>query len=484
MHFVVKLHPEINVKSKDVRKRFIRLLEANVRLIFNHHELRGIVQQRWDRIDVTLREDSDRNREKAIDILSKIPGIEQVLEVVQHEFESFDDITENVLSYYQASLKGKTFAVRVKRKGKHDFSSMDLAKYVGSKLFLACDTAGVSLKNPQLEIQLEVDKNVLTVIKARHRGLGGMPLPTQEDVVSLISGGFDSSVSSYHMIRRGAKTHFCFFNLGGRDHEIGVRQMSHYLWQTYSPTHRVKFVAIDFAPIVADILEKVENGLMGVVLKRMMLRAAEKVASNLQINALVTGECLGQVSSQTLTNLHVIDQVTDKLVLRPLICTDKLDIINLAKEIGTHELASSMPEYCGVISVKPNVKAKLSEVIAAEQNCDLDLINQVVRNAPVEDIRALGEAAEQEIQAVEAVFELPKDAVVIDIRSPAEIEHSPLELTALEVKEVPFYKLASSFADMPQDKVYYLYCDRGVMSKMQALLLHEHGHHNVKVYRP
>src|SRR5690606_24216904 len=96
-----------------------------------------------------------------------------------------------------------------------------------------------------------------------------------------------------------------------------------------------KFISIDFAPVVEEILTKVDNGLMGVVLKRQMLRAAEIVANNLHTAAIVTGEALGQVSSQTLSNLSVIDEATDKLVLRPLITMDKQEIINIAQQIGT-----------------------------------------------------------------------------------------------------------------------------------------------------
>lgn len=101
---------------------------------------------------------------------------------------------------------------------------------------------------------------------------------------------------------------------------------------------------------------------MGVVLKRLMLQAATIVADNLAVSTLVTGEAMGQVSSQTLSNLAVIDRATDKLVLRPLICMDKSEIISLAREIGTEDLSKSIPEYCGVISNRPTVKADLEQV--------------------------------------------------------------------------------------------------------------------------
>ncbi|MCR2307321.1 tRNA 4-thiouridine(8) synthase ThiI, partial [Salmonella enterica] len=92
-----------------------------------------------------------------------------------------------------------------------------------------------------------------------------------------ISGGFDSGVSSYMLMRRGCRVHYCFFNLGGAAHEIGVRQVAHYLWNRFGSSHRVRFVAINFEPVVGEILEKIDDGQMGVILKRMMVRAASKV---------------------------------------------------------------------------------------------------------------------------------------------------------------------------------------------------------------
>ena len=133
------------------------------------------------------------------------------------------------------------------------------------------------------------------LIGERIDGLGGFPIPTQETVLSLLSGGFDSGVASYEFIRRGARTHFCFFNLGGDAHEVAVRQIAYFLWKKYSSSHPIKFISVDFAPIVDDILTNVDNGQMGVVLKRQMLRAAARVAHYVKAQALVTGEAIGQV---------------------------------------------------------------------------------------------------------------------------------------------------------------------------------------------
>ena len=484
MKFIVKLHPEITIKSSSVRKRFTRLLESNIRVVFKHRDVDAAIKNSWDKLEIRPRNQEPEHIERMRVALGNIPGIEQCLEVCESEYTDFDDIYQQVSKVWGPRLEGKTFAVRVKRRGKHEFKSIDVARYVGGGLNQNFPSGGVSLHHPDIEIQLEVDKDRLLMIEDRFKGLGGMPLPTQEDVLSLISGGFDSSVASFEFIRRGAKTHYCFFNLGGRDHEIGVRQICYYLWQKYSLSHRVKFISVDFAPVVNDIVENCESGYMGVVLKRMMLRAAEIVADNLQIKALITGECVGQVASQTLTNLHVIDQVTDKLVLRPLICMDKSEIIKRAREIGTGDLSETIPEYCGVISRSPNVKASLEKTIEEEQKLNLGLIEQVVRESNVLDIRNINQVFGEEAKEIEVISSLPENAVVLDIRAPEEEDANPLELDNVEVKHVPFYKLERVFPEMDKDVQYYLYCDRGVMSKYHTLLLHERGYQNVHLYQP
>ena len=335
-----------------------------------------------------------------------------------------------------------------------------------------------------MTIRIEIKNKDLFIVTQRHLGLGGFPIATQEDVLSLMSGGFDSGVSSYQMIKKGARTHYCFFNLGGSAHEVGVKQISYYLWSKFGASHKVKFFAVDFEPVVAEILDNVENSQMGVVLKRMMVRAATKIAERGKIQALVTGESLGQVSSQTLTNLNVINRVTDTLILRPLAAYDKQDIIDIARKIGTEEFSKTIPEYCGVISKKPTVKAVLSKVEEEEGNFDFDVLDKVVSETRVYDIRDIGKETEEEIRAVDLVENIPDNAVVVDIRSPEEEEDKPLELADVEVKHIPFYKLSTQFGDLDMTKEYLLYCDHGVMSKLQALYLLDNGFKNVKVYRP
>ncbi|HAS8599777.1 TPA: tRNA 4-thiouridine(8) synthase ThiI [Vibrio vulnificus] len=482
MKFIVKPHPEIFVKSESVRKRFTKILESNIRIIIQNRTESVAVFNRRDHIEVSA--NSHQYYQQVLEILTTTPGIQQVLEVKQSGFKDLHDIYEQVLDLSRERIENKTFVVRAKRRGKHDFTSIELERYVGGGLNQSVESASVKLHNPDITIKIEVVDDKLNQILAHHKGLGGFPLGTQEDLLSLISGGFDSGVSSYLHIKRGSKVHYCFFNLGGPAHEIGVKQVAHFLWNKYGSSAKVRFISVDFEPVVAEILEKVEDGQMGVVLKRMFMRAAGMVAEKFDIQALVTGEALGQVSSQTLTNLRHIDVVTDSLILRPLINWDKDEIIKVARDIGTEDFAKTMPEYCGVISKKPTVKAVKEKLEAEEANFNFDILEQVVRNARQMDIRDIAKESAQAAPEVEQVQAIEEHAVVLDIRSPDEEDDSPLEIDGVEVKHIPFYKLSTQFGDLDQSKTYLLYCARGVMSRLQALYLQEQGFKNVKVYRP
>lgn len=484
MKFIVKLQSEITIKSRPVRKRFTKILETNIKNVLRRIDEQVTSRMNWDNIEVNTKDNSPENRERLIDALKCIPGVPMFLEVQQSDFIDVHDIFEKTLAVHAEAIANKTFCVRAKRTGTHDFNSLKVEQYVGGGLNQAVESAKVKLKNPDVTVYLEIKNKDLFIVTQRHKGLGGFPIATQEDVLSLMSGGFDSGVSSYQMIKKGSRTHYCFFNLGGSAHEVGVKQISYYLWNKFGASHKVKFFSIDFEPVVAEILENVENSHMGVVLKRMMVRAATKIAKRGKIQALVTGESLGQVSSQTLTNLNVINQVTDTLILRPLAAYDKQDIIDIARSIGTDEFSKTIPEYCGVISKKPTVKAVLSKVEEEEGNFNFDILDKVVSDTRVYDIRDIGKESEEEIHAVDLVENITDNAIVLDIRSPDETDEKPLELDGVEVKHIPFYKLATQFGDLDMTKDYLLYCDHGVMSKLQALYLLDNGFKNVKVYRP
>lgn len=481
MQYLVKFFSEIAIKSRPVRKRFVRHLEDNLKRVLRDIDPEVQLERGWDKLRIHS-EIGAAGQALLVEAMRNMSGITYILEVSEHPLPSLDNIADLVLPVYARRLAGKTFAVRCKRTGDHDFTSVDVEREVGGAILARTDAAGVRLKDPEVTVDLEVSRKTLFVIGRRHRGPGGYPVGSVDPVISLISGGFDSPVASYLTMRRGMRTHFLFFNLGGRDHEVGVKEVAFYLWQKYGCGQRVLFISVPFEEVVAELLTRVEDSQMGVVLKRMMLRVADRLAEDLEVDALVTGECVAQVSSQTVRNLAVIDAVTERLVMRPLIATDKEDIVRLAAEIGTEPFAATMPEYCGVISVNPTTRARPERIAAEEGKFDMAILDRALAGAVRTRIDRL--ADDERTRSDVEVLSVPlANGTIIDIRHPDEEELAPLKLH-LPVLKIPFYELHTRARELQPDETYMLYCGKGVMSRLHAGHLNEDKGLDVKVYAP
>lgn len=470
-----------------MRRRFVKQLQRNLQALLKTEIPTVAVELSWDKLEVTALllapEQEQAAEQHAGTILAHTPGIAYYAPVHVFEFEVLSDLAEQLVPLWQQALIGKTFCVRAKRSGNHPFNSMDIEREVGSVLNHCCQTAGVRLQHPDVTVRLEIVGQRCYAFQDPRPGLGGFPLGTIDSALSLVSGGFDSTVASYLAMKRGLLTHFCFFNLGGRAHELGVKEVSYFLWRKFSASHNVHFISVPFEAVVGEILETIHHSQMGVVLKRMMLRVAARIAADLKIKALVTGESVAQVSSQTVSNLSVIDGVTDTLVLRPLITTDKGDIIKLAREIGTEDFAANMPEYCGVISVKPTTRATEQRIAKEEAKFDFSVLEQAFGERRITAISEV-EQGDIALPPIDIISEVPPGAIVIDIRHPDEEEKCPLSVTGATLKKIPFYQLSKVFPQLDNNITYLLYCDKGVMSQLHAAHLSDTGFNNVGVYRP
>ncbi len=477
--FILKLFPEIMVKGSSAKRQMIGQLYNNLLKLLTMHSDEIKVKKFSDKLEVVT----------PITVLSEVrqtllntPGIEQVLEALQFDgIETLEQIKTQVATVIADELKGKTFVVRTKRSGKHPFNSTQIEQTVGGYVLAHSKAKGVDLHNPEVTVRIELINNQLNIITQKHAGLGGFPIGTQGDILSLMSGGFDSTVASYLTMKRGMKTHFIFFNLGGIAHEIGVKQVALYLWSKYGASHRVKFISVPFDDVIEEIFRSTHETYMGVTLKRLMLIGSEKVADALEIDALVTGESVAQVSSQTLRNLALIDQVTNKLILRPLATMNKPDIINIATEIGTRHFAENMPEYCGVISKNPIIHGSYKRMEKEAKRFNYEVLDKAVEDAQHiyvdEIIDDITNAA-----PIEVIKDLSSDDnyVVIDIRAEDECIS-----TSCESIKIPFHKLKTEFKKLPQDKQYLLYCEKGIMSQLHAQYLRDAQEcENVRVYRP
>jgi thiamine biosynthesis protein ThiI len=496
MKFLIKYSPEMAMKSRIVRTRFCKQLRKNLARLFRLHlGLTDLatdpqapdairVEAYWDYLEIDLPPAHDALLPRIEGILRNTPGIWSISRVRAYPLPDFPTILSLVKAQHATALEGKTFAVRCRRAGKHPFRSMDVERFLGAGLLSETGAGRVRLDNPEVTVALEIRDQELFLIEANQAGIGGFPIGTTDSVISLISGGYDSAVATFLAMKRGLRTHYLFFNLGGREHEIAVKEVALYLWLKFGASHQVQFITVPFEGVVAEILEKIENSQMGVVLKRMMLRAGERVARKLEVEALVTGESVAQVSSQTLQNLAVIDDVSNMLVLRPLAMSDKQDIVDLARKIGTEEFSAVIPEYCGVISVRPTTRARRHRIEREEARFDFAVLEKALEERIALDIREMRMDELQPAQSVEEVSVPDTAAVIIDIRHPEEAELAPLSISGNKVVCVPFYRLNKAFAGLQPDQRYLLYCAKGVMSRLHAAHLQESGFANVGVFRP
>ena len=485
MIYVVRFFPEIIIKSREVRQRYIAVLRRSLRTQLKMLDSPATISGGWDSLNIDVEGCTQDMQARIVNLLTRTPGIDQVLEVRKYPLEDLEGVITLCVAHNAPLIRGKSFCVRCKRVGEHSFTSMDVERLVGSALMLDVVDTRVDLNDPQVAVRVDIHHDEVSIVERIHKGLGGYPLGTQDAVLSLISGGFDSTVSSYLCIKRGMLTHYCFFRLGGAEHELAVKEVALYLWLKFGASHRVKFITIPFEEVVDDIVAKVDNSQMGVVFKRLLYRAASAIANTLKIETLVTGESVSQVSSQTLANLAVIDRATEKLVIRPLATMDKREIIDVARAIGTEDFVKNVPEYCSVISVKPTTRARLGRIEAQEALVDEDLFKKAIANAEFQMIDRVIEGIDRRNKDPLLYCETGEDVTIIDIRHPEEEEKNPLDLEVLgrEILKIPFYELRTRFKELSTSMRYALYCERGVMSRLHASHLQEEGHANVSVFR-
>ncbi len=483
--FLLKLSPDITLKSDYVRKSLIRRLDQNI-----HSTLNAICEKseftlirKYDRLELelSLSHDSEK-KERVIKALQCVSGIAFFWEREQFELKEFDDILHDITPKLQ-HLENKTFRVSVKRTGKHTFTSNDLARYIGGGLLRRIQNCSVKMKNFDYNVQLEVKDNTVSLLTTRYKGIAGMPMGSEERIVSLISGGFDSGVSTFLMMRKGCPTDFLFFNLGGYDHKEGVKQVSKFITEKYSNGYNPNMIIIPFEKVMQELIEKTEERYRTIVLKRCMMRAAELLAQDFRYAAIVTGESIAQVSSQTLVNLSVIEKsLQNTPLLRPLLTFNKDEIIAISKEMGTDIFASQMPEFCGVLSNKPATSAKLEAVLETEKNLSPNLITDALAEKVVEKMNSLTLLTEEEIP-LQSIIE-PND-IIIDLRQSDQIKKnpSPFASTNHTIIEIPFYDINEKFKTLDQSKHYVFFCSKGVMSKSHAQDLRQEGFTNISIFK-
>ncbi len=456
--YLIRISGEIVLKSERTRARFERQLVKN---IVDMAVKKGLDEPKVVRGQARIFVEGSNGLEE---VLKKVFGVYSFSPVILVEFEDLDDLALKAEQIFKKIVSGRIFAVRVKRAGEHPFTSMDAARVIGARLYKYAK--GVNLKKPEVEVFVEIRDNRAYFYDKVIAGPGGLPIGVNGKALSLFSGGFDSPVASWFAWKRGVALDFVYFNLGGLDAVYRTMRVLKVLVENWCSGYSPRIHIVDFRLLVSRITKEVEPLLRQVVLRRLMYKAAEIIAKEIKACALVTGESLGQVSSQTLWNLVVEEEILDIPVLRPLLGFDKQEIMDLARKIGTYEESSKVKEYCAIVRGRAATRARLEDVKKEERKIPLDLLEKAVgerRTYNVYEVNPVDFLPKENI----AINFIPEEAILVDLRSREEYE-AWHPANALHIEDF-------TLESLPKEKVIVLYCESGGVSYELARELRERG---------
>src|SRR5215469_7549285 len=296
------------------------------------------------------------------------------------------------------SLQFANFAVRAKRSDKSfPHTSMEIDSTVGRYLLDRLRESGrdvrVKLTDPELTCYVEITPGPALVYARRIPGTGGLPANTAGRMMCLLSGGYDSAVAAYQMMKRGAHLSFAhFYGTGARPGESSLHVASKLVRQLVPYQFLARLYRVPFEAIQREIVRSAPEGVRVLLYRRMMLRIAEVFARRDRALAIVNGDSLGQVASQTLRNLVAVEAAATMGVFRPLAGMDKMEILAIARKIGTYEISSEPFHDCCPVFLprSPELSATAQELARAEQGLDMEgLVAQGVQGSTLERFTCL-----------------------------------------------------------------------------------------------
>jgi len=368
---------EIFLKSEVVRRIYEKKLVERIKELLKKAGIEFEIYRKRGRIFIKT-----EKIVKVSGLLKKVFGIVSISPCIHLKTSKKDELIKFFEENYEKFVKpGKTFALEVKRVGKHDYSSQQLASEIGRVI-----KRKVNLSRPDVKIFIEVREDDTYVYTKKIKCLGGMPVSTSGKVLSLISGGIDSPVASWLAMKRGCKVVFIHFHSFPLVSKKSIEKTKELVKILSEYQGKSRLYLIPFSEIQSRIKVLAPAKQRIVLYRRIMFKIAEEIAKKENAKALVTGESLAQVSSQTLDNILVIEEATSLPVLRPLIGMDKLEIIELAKKIKTYEVSIRPQEDCCTLFVPkhPTTKAKLEIIKKIEKKLKLGkLMKKAVKEAEV-----------------------------------------------------------------------------------------------------
>jgi thiamine biosynthesis protein ThiI len=359
---IIVRYGEIGVKSPRVRSRFEKRLIINIKNI-----IQGDIQIKQGRIFLF-----PENYPEALESLGKIFGVVSYSPTVQTTTD-YDSIKETLTSYVQKLVRDEifsgdqSFAIRCRRVGEHDFSSQEMAAYCGA---VVVDETGspVDLSNPDFKIFVEIRDDKTYIFHEKIQGLGGLPIGTQGRVVALVSGGQDSPVATFLMMKRGCAVTILHFNnypfTGGSLDKIN--QIVEKL-REYSSGSKLNFYTVNYGDYLQKAVDEAPPRMTCVLCKSGMYQLAEKLAKKEGALAIIDGSSMGQVASQTLPNILATRYCTDMPVLSPLIGLDKVEIQNIGEKIGTLPISILPDSGCSAAPKHPETNAVLEKVLKTQE---------------------------------------------------------------------------------------------------------------------
>ena len=347
---------EIGVKSPKIRRKFENKLISNIQT-----ELDCEFENDQGRITIITNEDYF----KVKDVLGRVFGIVSYSPIYETKTDKekitnlINELLPQIIESGNFNPKKDTFAVRCKRVGTHDFTSQDMAAYAGS-IVIDSTNAKVNLSKPDFTLYVEIRQDRTYIYYEKIKGLGGLPVGSQGRVVCLISGGIDSPVAAFQMLKRG-----CSITLLHCDNypftEGSVEKVIENAdnLRKYSLGEEVKVYSIKFGEYLQHAQNEAPPRMTCVLCKSGMYQSAEILAKKEKANAIVDGSSIGQVASQTLNNIEATRYHCRMPIFSPLISLDKLEIEAIAKKIGTYEVSIIPDSGCSAVPKYPETHADL-----------------------------------------------------------------------------------------------------------------------------
>lgn len=374
---------ELSLKGRN-RSYFIRKLKRNIAAALKDLPTVEINPER-DRMFLTA--DDANDMEQAIERLPKVFGIQSFSPVAKCE-ATLEAICDKALEVVGSDeTEGKTFKVEIRRTDKSfPYVTNELQQKIGAHVLHHFPGLSVKMKNPDILLHVDIRAQGAFLTAKVYEGAGGMPVGSNGNTLLMLSGGIDSPVAGYLMMKRGVSVDAIHFESPPFTSELAKKKVMDLAEKLSTFGSEVRLHVIPFTELQQKIVRAVPDGSSMTTTRRVMMQIADKVRAEIGALGIVSGESLGQVASQTLESLTAINAVTSTPVLRPLISFDKLDIINVAKEIGTYEISIQPYEDCCTIftPANPKTKPKLEKVERYESATDFEpLIEKAIAERTV-----------------------------------------------------------------------------------------------------